>query len=290
MLPLAALRQAIGAAAADHAAGRVQVPPRAVCAVDEGLDLLTMLAAAPGMSVAKVISVARASAHRAGGVFGRVIVFDAGGQPIGVFDAAGITAQRTAAVSAFALQHLLPQLSGPIVLVGTGVQAIAHVDALAVQYPGATLTVVGRNQPAAEALATRARKAGLQAVAQAEASPALTRAAELLVTATSSGTPVLPDAIGSRAVIVAVGNYRAHCSELPATLVQRCRVYVDSLHGAQAEAGELIAAGLEMKALQALDAGVIPARAPDGPTLFKSVGSALWDLAFARCAWGEAHG
>lgn len=287
LVPFPRLVAAIAAAAADHAAGRIQVPPRTVCSVANGPDILSMLAMSPTLSVAKVVSVVRAGPGQAGGVFGRLLVLDGTGRPVGTYDAAGPTAQRTAAVSFCALQQLLPVISGPVLVVGTGVQAAAHLAALAALHPGATVTIVGRTLASAAALAESARAAGLQASAHTEATAALVGGAQVIITATSSTAPVIPDAVNDHAVILAVGNYRASGTELPYALVRRCRVYVDSLHGARHEAGEVLGAGIDPATLQALDAGVRLDRAPDRPTLFKSVGSALWDLAYAQCAWGD---
>ncbi len=106
----------------------------------------------------------------------------------------------------------------------------------------------------------------------------------LIVTATSSRAPVLPVAIRRDAFIAAIGSYQPGMVEIPPALVQRSQIYVDTLSGAQTEAGDLIAAGIDWAQVKPLAAALDTEPPPDGPVLFKSVGHALWDLAAARLA------
>src|SRR5207244_1573335 len=108
--------------------------------------------------------------------------------------------------------------------------------------------------------------------------------ARVIVTATTSFTPVLPERVRPDAFIAAVGAYLPEMAELPASLVQRARLYVDTLEGAQAGAGDLIQAGVEWSEVTTLENVVDDARPESGPVVFKSVGHALWDLAAARLA------
>jgi ornithine cyclodeaminase len=108
----------------------------------------------------------------------------------------------------------------------------------------------------------------------------------MIVTATTSATPVLVGPVRNDALIIAVGAYASTMAEVPAETVQRCAVFVDTLEGAQAEAGDLIQAHIDWPRVIALeDVIVAGARGTHShPTLFKSVGHALWDLAAARLA------
>jgi ornithine cyclodeaminase len=75
-------------------------------------------------------------------------------------------------------------------------------------------------------------------------------------------------------------------AELPPELVRRSRLFVDTLDGAQAEAGDLIQAGVDWGRVTPLEQALDMERPESGPVIFKSVGHALWDLAAARLAVG----
>ena len=112
--------------------------------------------------------------------------------------------------------------------------------------------------------------------------------AALIVTATTSEEPVLPEQVPEDAFVAAVGSFRPDMVELPAALIRAATVVADDLEGAREEAGDLIQAERagaldwdEVVPLEdALDAG-----RPEGPVVFESVGHALWDLAAARLAF-----
>ena len=106
----------------------------------------------------------------------------------------------------------------------------------------------------------------------------------MVLTATTSATSVLPDFVGQNAFIAAVGAFKSSMAEVPPGLVRAARVIVDSLEGAQAEAGDLIQASIDWSAACALEDVLGEPRPARGPILFKSVGHALWDLAAARVA------
>jgi ornithine cyclodeaminase len=110
--------------------------------------------------------------------------------------------------------------------------------------------------------------------------------ARLVVTATTSTSPVIGTGVRDDAFVAAVGAYRPEMCELPAALLQRASVYVDDLAGARHEAGDLIQARMDWGRVTALEEVVAGAAAPPahGPVVFKSVGQALWDLAAARLA------
>jgi ornithine cyclodeaminase len=113
----------------------------------------------------------------------------------------------------------------------------------------------------------------------------------MVVTTTTSTTPVITDRVRNRAFIAAVGAYRPTMAELPPELVRRSRVFVDTLEGARHEAGDLIQADIDWSNVASLEDVVLPLSPEDArprrgtaPTIFKSVGHALWDLAAARLA------
>src|SRR5207244_1175213 len=72
--------------------------------------------------------------------------------------------------------------------------------------------------------------------------------------------------------VAAVGAYLPEMAELPPGLVRRSRVFVDTLEGAQAEAGDLIMAGIDWSGVTPLEEALDAPRAGKGPVVFKSVG------------------
>jgi len=269
-LPWAALLLALEDVCRDHAAGLIGCPPRMVLPLAAGGSLLVMPAISPGLSITKLVTVH--PANRGLGVAtiqGEVVVMDsATGERLLLLDGPTVTARRTAAVSMLAVHLLMTRSLAKVLIVGTGAQALAHDEALAALHPQAQRFVHSRGRPLADLAALDW---------------------DLVICATSSHTPVLPpalvNALGAQALVIGVGAFRPDMVELPPALVAAAQVFVDDAEGAQAEAGDLLAAGLTapQTSLQDLVMGHAPVL--DGrPRVFKSVGCARWDLAAARVA------
>ena len=109
---------------------------------------------------------------------------------------------------------------------------------------------------------------------------------DLIVSATSSTAPVVPEEVAEDALVIAVGAFTPNMAELPAALVRRSRVFVDTLPGARAEAGDLLQAEVDWAQVRTLADALEESPPAGGPVVFKSVGSALWDLAAARLIYG----
>ncbi|HUP27321.1 MAG TPA: hypothetical protein VM409_02725, partial [Chloroflexia bacterium] len=80
------------------------------------------------------------------------------------------------------------------------------------------------------------------------------------------------------------GAYTPGMTELPRALVESSRLYVDTLEGAKAGAGDFIQAGVDWSSVTPLERAIDLPKPESGPVIFKSVGHALWDLAAARLA------
>jgi ornithine cyclodeaminase len=221
---------------------------------------------------------------------GQVMVIDAAtGRSLLSLDGPAVTERRTAALTLLALELLAPGCAGEALLVvGAGRQAAAHLEALAACLPPSRVFVASRGRAGAEHLTVRARLLGLRADVAQSADIALPSCA-VVITATTSSEPVIPDIVRDAAFVAGVGAFTPSMAELPASLVRRSRVYVDTLEGARAEAGDLIQAGVDWSSVMPLE-DVAAAAPPPGsaadprPVVFKSVGHALWDLAAARVA------
>jgi ornithine cyclodeaminase/alanine dehydrogenase len=218
------------------------------------------------------------------------------GNVLALMDSQVVTALRTAAVSALAARRLARPEARRIALVGCGVQARDHLEFLALDFPLRETRLFDRDPGAAERLARRAVELGLRVELAASASAAA-RGAEIVVTTTSSASPLLGEAdIDPGAFVAAVGADNPEKCELAPDLLARCRVVVDALPSAAAN-GDLrsaLAAGVMAESdvhgeLPALLAGRIVGRTdPDQRFVFDSTGLAVTDLAAAELAYEAA--
>lgn len=221
---------------------------------------------------------------------GEMVVMDAAnGERKGIVDGATVSGRRTAALSLLAARELAPVTSGPAVIVGAGVQARTHIEALAAGLGTDRFFICSRTRSRAEALA---RDVADELGVRVDVIDDIRQAPEhvrLFVTVTTSSTPVLPEHLPDDAFVAAVGAFKPDMAELPPALIAGGRVVVDTLDGAQSEAGDLIQA-VAGGALDWDDARLLAEVIDDGvlgsgPVLFKSVGHSLWDLAAARLAF-----
>jgi alanine dehydrogenase len=134
-----------------------------------------------------------------------------------------------------------------------------------------------------------AREHGVRAAASAEEA---VRGADVVVTATTSRTPVLRGAwLAPGAHINAVGAARPDWRELDDEVLRRARIYVDSRDAATRESGDVIAAGAFFAELGEVAAGTKPGRqSAEEITLFKSLGLAVEDVATAELLYHKAAG
>jgi 1-piperideine-2-carboxylate/1-pyrroline-2-carboxylate reductase [NAD(P)H] len=292
-LPYGAVVDALAQVLQDRRDRLAYAPARTGMPLPAGGVLLLMPATDGRLATTKLVTVHPENGERALPVVqADVLAMEAAtGQRLALIDGGVVTARRTAALSVLAARVLAPNPAGPLLVVGAGTQARSHVEAFVDVLGVREIYVCSRGASAQELAryaATLASGVEARPVAQEELPSALQRAA-LVVTATTSTSPVLPaGAVGDGTFIAAVGAYTPQMAEIPADLVSRCRVYVDTLEGAQAEAGDLIQAGVDWaRVIELQDA--LEAPAPVGasdPILFKSVGDALWDLAAARVVLG----
>jgi alanine dehydrogenase len=197
------------------------------------------------------------------------------GEPLASMDGRLITEVRTAAVSAVATKNLAQPDASVLAIIGSGVQARSHLEALRLVRRFADVRVWSPRH--AEAFAQRF---DVRAMASAEDA---VRGADVVVTATTSNTPVLNgEWLSPGTHINAVGAPRPDWRELDNEVLRRARVYVDSREAALKESGDVIAAGRIFAELGEVVAGMKPGRESAGEiTLFKSLGLAVEDVATA---------
>lgn len=207
--------------------------------------------------------------------------------PLELLDAIGLTALRTAAVSALAVRHLARPGARRLLVLGTGPQAWAHVQALRTVAPIEHVDVVARDPQRLAAFVARCRAAGLTAeVADPRVAVPL---ADLVCCCTTASEPLFDGRlVAEHATVVAVGSHEPEVRELDEALVGRSTVVVEARSAALREAGEIVAAiraGVcDPEALIPLDRLVRgPVDLPDaGPRLFKSTGMAWEDAVIAK--------
>src|SRR5436190_2719902 len=196
------------------------------------------------------------------------------GAPLVIMDGRLITEMRTAAVSAAATKLLAPPDTRVLAILGSGVQAHSHVEALRFVRQFEEIRVWSATQENAERFA---KEIGATAMSAEKA----VRDADVIVTVTNSKTPVLNGTwIKSGCHVNAIGACRPDWRELDDEAMSNV-VFVDSREGALKESGDVILSGTKIYAeLGESLANKVPARANE-TTIFKSLGMAVEDIAAA---------
>ena len=274
-----------------HAPARVGVP-----LAGTGVSL-AMPCSIDGWAYASVKVVNVAPGNVAAGlplIHAAVVLTDARtGRTLAVLDGTSVTALRTGASGGVAVRALARPDASVLALYGAGAQARTQLLGAAAVRRLREVRVVTRDASHAAAFVAWARDepalAGV-AVRAAGAAEAL-RGADLVVTATTSASPVFDGAALAPGVhVTAVGAFRPTARELDEATLRGAHVVVDERHAAFAEAGEL--QGLRPE--DAVELGeVLAGRAPgrtsrDERTIFKSVGNAVQDLVVAARVYERA--
>jgi ornithine cyclodeaminase len=254
---------------------------------------------AGGRAGVKVVSVFPENAARGlPTVHGLYVLLDATtGAALAVLDGTSLTRWRTGAASALAASYLARPDAATHVMVGTGALAPHLVAAHALVRPIREVRVWGRDPAKARALAERLSSPERQALAVADLESAV-RQADIVSCATLAREPLVRgEWLRAGTHVDLVGGFTPEMREADDEAVRRARVFVDTREGALAEAGDLvqpIRSGVLREPevageLAELARGRVPGRkAPEEITLFKSVGTALEDLAAARYALERA--
>jgi 1-piperideine-2-carboxylate/1-pyrroline-2-carboxylate reductase [NAD(P)H] len=291
-LPYARLVPALAQAAQQLAHGEIDAPERLVVPIGDAGVLLCMPAIGADLGVTKLITVHGDNArHGLPAIQGEVIVFDrATGRRLALLDGPTVTARRTAAMSLLGIRTLAPAPPTSALLIGSGVQATAHADALIEFFGVSRLWIAGRDrarsQAFCEALRLRQPQATALPIGMDELAAACRRV-DVVIALTTSRTPVVPDELPPHVLAVGVGAFKPEMAELPAALLHARPVMVDHLAGARHEAGDLLQAGVDWNQVRDIADVLVHgfARTAAAPIL-KTVGHAAWDLAAARVALG----
>ncbi|MEC8852137.1 MAG: ornithine cyclodeaminase family protein, partial [Pseudomonadota bacterium] len=219
------------------------------------------------------------------------------GKPLAFIDGEMLTVRRTAAASALAADYLARDDAHRLTMLGTGALAPHLIEAHASVRPIDDVRIWGRTPDKAVALADRFKDRFTTVEAITDKSAAIA-AADIVSCATLSADPLVHGAdLGPGTHVDLVGAFRPDLRESDDQVIARGRVFVDTRAGALAEAGDLIqalAAGVAgpediQGDLFDLCGGDTPGRQGAAEiTVFKSVGTALEDLAAAILTLGEA--
>jgi ornithine cyclodeaminase len=230
---------------------------------------------------------------------GVVLLFEARhGSLEAILDASSITAIRTAAVSGVAAKALANPDAGDLAILGSGVQAHTHLDAMAVARPLRRVRVWSRNPAGVAAFVAQARQRHPVPIEAAPTAEAAVRGADLICTVTSSKTPVLERGwVLEGAHLNVVGASLAAAREIDSDTVAAARVYCDRRESLLAESGDFLIPKAEGRFGDEHLVGelgdVLEGRAPGRAgraqiTLFKSLGLAIEDLAAAHLVVARA--
>ncbi len=193
-----------------------------------------------------------------------------------ILDGRYITEVRTAAVSAVSTKKLARADAHVLAIVGTGVQAHSHLEALS---EVRKFDDVRAWSPTRSNLKGFASATGARAMDSAEAA---VRGADVIVLVTASPTPVIDNAwVKDGAHVISVGACRPNQQEMDPALVKRSRLFVDSRAAAVQESGDVIGAG-EAHIVAELGEPNVGRRSAEEVTVFKSLGLAVEDVAAAH--------
>jgi alanine dehydrogenase len=294
---------AMEAALEQFSSGGVRQPLRSVVDVGGGhafYGVMPAYIARPPALGTKLVSVFHSNAARGlPSHLATIVLLDPEtGELQAVMDGRYITEARTAAVSAASAKHLARPDACVLAVLGSGVQARSHIEALTRVTPFEEVRVWGRDAGRVRALMEGIGPEGPARVVAAASAHAAADGADVIALVTASREPVLARAsVRDGAHICAVGACRPDQREMDTALVRDARVFVDSRVGALAEAGDLVIPIKE----GAIDAShiagelgdVFGGRTPGRRnaaeiTIFKSLGMAVEDVAAARLAFERA--
>jgi len=232
---------------------------------------------------------------------GAVLLFSGEtGELVSVMDASAITAIRTAAVSAVATQLLAKEDAGDLAIIGAGVQARVHFEAMALVRPIRRARVASRNFESARKFAGKLGKNASVDIEAVDSVEAAVTGADLIVTATTAREPVLKRAwLRAGAHLNVVGSSVRTTREIDTETMKAASLFVDRRESTLNESGDYLKAASEgaigpdhIKAeLGEILTGARPGRtSPDEITLFKSLGLGIEDLASAEYLYEKAAG
>ena len=304
LLPMGECITVMESALTALAAGRAMLPLRTVLKLPEGRGYFGVMPASlatPAALGLKAIAVFPGNdgtdldSHQ-----GLVILFSPEtGAPRAILDASSITAIRTAAVSGAATRAMALPGAGDLAILGSGVQARSHLEAMAAVRPLRRVRAWSRDQGRlAEFVRWSAASLRIE-IAPCSTPRDAVQGADIICTTTAASQPIVESAwVAPGTHINAVGSSIPTSRELDTATVARARLVVDRRESALAEAGDFLIPRKEgaitdahiQAELGEVISGKVPGRtSPAEVTLFKSLGLAIEDLAAATHVLAKAE-
>ena len=228
-------------------------------------------------------------------VYGQYLLLSGkSGEPLAMMDGRALTAWRTACASALAARYLAREDASHLVMVGAGALAPHLIRAHASVRPIKRVSIWNRTKARAISLGFGVAVAGIE-VDIAEDLEQTVGEADIVCCATLAAEPLIKGAWLKKGThLDLVGGFTPKMREADDQAVKRARIFVDTRAGAAKEAGDIVVP-LKKKIIDAkaikgdlfdLVSGKVKGRTSDAQiTLFKSVGSAIEDLAAAMLVW-----
>jgi ornithine cyclodeaminase len=231
---------------------------------------------------------------------GAVMLFSAEtGELLALMNASAITAIRTAAVSAVATDRLARADATDLAIVGAGVQAQAHLVAMACIRPIRRVRVASRDFDHARRFAETMRFRMPAPIDPVDSAELAVTGADIVVTATTAAEPVLKrEWLAPGAHVNAVGSSMPTAREIDTATMAAASLFVDRRESTLNESGDYLSAAREgaigpehiRAEIGEVLIGAKPGRTSDDEiTLFKSLGLAVEDLAAAEHAYRKAQ-
>ena len=292
LMPYAALVDALRRASIDYAQERIASPERLVVPLNAGGIMLSMPATAPDLAIHKLVNVCASNgARNLPTIHGQVMAFDADtGETLFVLDGPTVTGRRTAAMSMLGIATFArraPRDGAPreFLLIGTGTQALNHLEAIGELFPDARVWVKGSAPARADAFCAAQRGKVRELRPLADAGATIPASVDVVIALTTSKQPVYDEMARAERLVIGVGAFTPQMVEIGTTTLAGSALFVDDPAGARHEAGDFIQAGVDWARVGGIAAVLDQTQpAPTGPVVFKSVGCAAWDLAACRVA------
>jgi ornithine cyclodeaminase len=222
---------------------------------------------------------------------------DSNGRLKAIVDASEITAIRTAAASAVATDLLARTDSSTLAILGSGVQATTHLEAIPLVRSIENARIWSRNPDNARRLAERSRDSEIQVDVAGSVEDALD-GADIVCTTTASPAPIVPGALLRPGMhINAVGSSVPFARELDSEAMATSRIFVDRRESTLNESGDFLMArddgvitdeSIIAEIGDVLNGSAEGRRSADEITLFKSLGLAVEDIAAADLVYRNA--
>lgn len=220
------------------------------------------------------------------------------GALIALMDGRFITEARTAAVSALSARAMAREDAAVLAVIGSGVQARSHVEALPLVRRFREIRVWSPDRDHREQAVREMRATARSPLVASEDAEQAVKDADVIVLVTSSRTPVIRESWVKRSAhIISVGACVPDQREIDPPLTARGRLVVDSRAGALAESGDVVMGIAEGRftashiaaELGEVVTGQVPGRVDaDELTIFKSLGMAVEDVVAAELAYRRA--